>query len=47
MDKEDADETSHFLGEEKLINDKILSYKKLKVYYENCKLEDLNDLILR
>ena len=44
MDKEDADETGHFLGEEKLINDKILSYKKLKEYYENCKLEDLNDL---
>ena len=44
MDKEDADETSHFLGEEKLINDKILSYQKLKEYYENCKLEDLNNL---
>ena len=44
MDKEDADETSHFLGEEKLINDKILSYQKLKEYYENCKLEDLDNL---
>ena len=44
MDKEDADETSHFLGEEKLINDKILSYQKLKEYYENCKLEDLTNL---
>jgi len=44
MVKEDADETSHFLGEEKLINDKILSYQKLKEYYENCKLEDLNNL---
>ena len=44
MDKEDSDETGHFLGEEKLFTDKILSYQKLKENYENCKLEDLNNL---